>query len=64
MTQRVTRPSGATLETTRCPIRIDGGILSSEVGSPTIGEHTSTIDDEFHLSAVRGQARSGEEGTR
>lgn len=64
MTQRVTRPSGAALETTRCPIRIDGGILSSEVGSPTIGEHTSTIDDEFHLSAARGHARSGEEGTR
>ena len=29
MTQRVSRANGAALETTRCPIRVDGGLLTS-----------------------------------
>ena len=43
MTQRVARPNGATLETTRCPIRIDGGILTSPTGAPTVGQDTEEI---------------------
>ncbi|MEZ4499956.1 MAG: CaiB/BaiF CoA-transferase family protein [Thermomicrobiales bacterium] len=50
MTQDVARSNGATLKTTRCPIRIDGSLLSSDRGSPTIGEHTSSIESEL-LSA-------------
>ncbi|MFM8594713.1 MAG: CoA transferase, partial [Chloroflexota bacterium] len=58
MTQQVSRPNGATLVTTRCPIRIDGGILSSGVGSPSIGEHTAIVTEDFHLGDrdSRGEA--------
>lgn len=49
MTQHVSRANGASLETTRCPIRVDGALLTSEVGSPTIGEHTAEIMREFDL---------------
>jgi len=47
MVQRVARPNGAVMETTRCPIRVDGGILTSPLGSPTIGEHNAVIEREF-----------------
>jgi CoA:oxalate CoA-transferase len=49
MVQYVRRTNGAGLETTRCPIRIDGEILTSETGSPKIGEHTEQIIQEFNL---------------
>lgn len=49
MTQRVTRPSGAALETTRCPIRIDGGLLTASRGAPTIGQDTAAIRDELGM---------------
>ena len=49
MTQRVSRPNGAAFTTTRCPIRIDGGILTSEVGSPKVGEHNDQVIREFGL---------------
>jgi crotonobetainyl-CoA:carnitine CoA-transferase CaiB-like acyl-CoA transferase len=47
MTQRVTRPNGAAMETTRCPIRVDGSLLTSSRGSPTVGEHSRAIRDEL-----------------
>lgn len=47
MTQVVTRDSGAALTTTRCPIRIDGQILTSPVGSPKIGQHRNAILEEM-----------------
>jgi crotonobetainyl-CoA:carnitine CoA-transferase CaiB-like acyl-CoA transferase len=43
MTQEVFRENGKGLITTRCPIRIDGEILTSTVGSPRIGEHNEKI---------------------
>lgn len=49
MVQYVRRANGAGLETTRCPIRVDGEILTSETGSPRIGEHTEQIIREFNL---------------
>lgn len=49
MVQRVYRTNGASLETTRCPIRVDGDILLSETGSPKVGEHTEQIIREFGL---------------
>jgi CoA:oxalate CoA-transferase len=49
MTQRVARANGAALETTRCPIRIDGALLTSPVGAPRVGEHTDAIRAEFGL---------------
>jgi crotonobetainyl-CoA:carnitine CoA-transferase CaiB-like acyl-CoA transferase len=49
MTQRVRRTNGATFTTTRCPIHVDGGILTSEIGSPKVGEHNDQIVHEFDL---------------
>jgi CoA:oxalate CoA-transferase len=48
-TQRVTRPNGASLKTTRCPIRIDGALLTSDKASPRAGEQSDTIRVEFDL---------------
>ena len=49
MIQQVSRENGASLRTTRCPIRVDGGILTSERGSPKVGEQTERIRSEFGL---------------
>ncbi len=49
MTQHVARANGASLETTRCPIRIDGGLLTSARGAPAVGEHTAAIRGEMAL---------------
>ena len=49
MTQTVRRANGATLETTRCPIRIDGARLTSSLGAPKVGEHNDEIVKEFGL---------------
>jgi crotonobetainyl-CoA:carnitine CoA-transferase CaiB-like acyl-CoA transferase len=47
MVQQVSRSNGATLRTTRCPIRIDGALLTSPVGAPKIGEHNQVIAEEY-----------------
>lgn len=49
MLQQVSRPNGATLTTTRCPIRIDGARLKSSKGAPTIGADTQSIQHDFDL---------------
>ncbi len=49
MTQRVSRANGAAFTTTRCPIRVDGEILTSEVGSPNVGADNKQIVREFNL---------------
>lgn len=38
-----------TMRTTRCPIRIDGELLTSSMPAPRIGEHTTEIIAEFAL---------------
>jgi CoA:oxalate CoA-transferase len=47
MTQEVQRDNGAALVTTRCPIRVDGRVLTSTRGAPEIGEHTEVISREL-----------------
>jgi CoA:oxalate CoA-transferase len=47
MTQQVTRSNGASLMTTRCPIRMDGHYFTSDKGSPRIGEHNTAILEEI-----------------
>ena len=54
MLQHVSRANGATLTTTRCPIRIDGQRLTSPKGAPQIGADTTTIRRDFQLSAPQG----------
>ncbi len=48
--QEVKRDESISLKTTRCPIRIDGGVYKSSLGAPRIGQHTSVIEKEFNLS--------------
>ena len=40
---------GMSLTTTRCPISVDGEILSSEKGAPLLGEHNAQINEQFGL---------------
>ncbi|ARV16540.1 CaiB/BaiF CoA transferase family protein [Polaribacter sp. SA4-12] len=47
MIQKVKMGDGFEYETTRCPIRIDGEILTSSLGSPALGEHTEAIVNEL-----------------
>jgi len=47
MTQEVSRSNGASLTTTRCPIRIDGALLTAERGSPLIGQNNQQIEMEL-----------------
>jgi len=49
--QTVYRDATVSLETTRCPIRVDGAILTSPKGAPRVGQHDKEIDREF-LGAV------------
>jgi crotonobetainyl-CoA:carnitine CoA-transferase CaiB-like acyl-CoA transferase len=45
----VRRKNGTQLRTTRCPIRVDGRILSTDAAAPVLGEDTAAIDAEFGL---------------
>ena len=51
-TQEVFSASGASMRTTRCPIRIDGKALKSPRGAPRLGEHTSEIRAQFGLQPL------------
>jgi CoA:oxalate CoA-transferase len=49
MLQTVTMSNGDSYETTRCPIKIDGEVLKSNIGSPILGEHGRQIITEYNL---------------
>jgi CoA:oxalate CoA-transferase len=49
MVQTVDSRSSAVMRTTRCPIRIDGELLTSPLAAPRIGEHNDTLAREFDL---------------
>jgi len=46
--------SNSSMRTTRCPIRIDGELLTSPIAAPRIGEHNQSIAEEFHLDIAPG----------
>lgn len=48
MVQQVMMGDGFAYETTRCPIRIDGELLTSTKGSPKLGEHSDKILEELY----------------
>ena len=50
MVQEVARDENVTLDTLRCPIRIDGKRLFSRKGAPRIGQQTEQIAAEFSLA--------------
>jgi len=47
MELEVKTSAGLTVKTTRCPIRVDGKLLTSRKGAPLLGEDTVAIDKEF-----------------
>jgi crotonobetainyl-CoA:carnitine CoA-transferase CaiB-like acyl-CoA transferase len=50
--QTVRREGGPELKTTRCPIRIDGQLLTAPRGAPKVGQHTARIAAEFGLASL------------
>ena len=49
METTVKTSKGLLVKTTRCPIRVDGKILASDKGAPSLGEHNDEINAEFGL---------------
>ncbi|MEO6733611.1 MAG: CoA transferase [Ferruginibacter sp.] len=47
MEQMVKTSNGLNILTTRCPIRVDGQILTSPKGAPLLGEHNKQIEEQF-----------------
>ncbi len=47
LVQEVIGSNGETFRTTRCPIKLDGGYLTSEVGAPALGANTKRIKSEI-----------------
>jgi CoA:oxalate CoA-transferase len=52
MEMEVKTSSGLTVKTTRCPIRVDGEILVSEIGAPLLGEHNELIEQQFDIKGA------------
>ena len=46
---KVKTSNGFSVKTTRCPIRIDGEIFTSEIGAPLLGEHNKQIEKQFGI---------------
>ena len=41
--------NGLAVKTTRCPIRVDGELLVSELGAPLLAEHNFQLEKQFGL---------------
>jgi CoA:oxalate CoA-transferase len=52
LTQEISDNGHGTLRTTRCPIRIDGKVLTSDRGAPTLGRDTAEIVRTFGLDST------------
>jgi CoA:oxalate CoA-transferase len=50
MEMEVKTSNGIAITTTRCPLKVEGAYLTSAVGAPFLGEHTSKINKEFSLA--------------
>jgi crotonobetainyl-CoA:carnitine CoA-transferase CaiB-like acyl-CoA transferase len=54
MEQEIVADNGKKIITTRCPIRINGELLLSAKGAPTLGEHDDKINGELdHFRALK-----------
>jgi CoA:oxalate CoA-transferase len=49
MEMNVKTANGLTVKTTRCPLRVDGKLLISPIGAPTLGENNEAVEAEFLL---------------
>lgn len=54
LTQEIRDQDHGTMLTTRCPIRIDGQVLTSDRGAPTLGRDTAEIVRTFGLDSAEG----------
>ena len=52
MELQVNTSNGLSVTTTRCPIRVDGEILQSEIGAPLLGEHNAAIEQQFGIKPL------------
>ncbi len=50
MELNVKTTTGLTVTTTRCPIRVDGELLVSLLGAPSLGEHNERIEKQFSIN--------------
>lgn len=48
---KVKTSNGLSIKTTRCPIKMDGELFTSEIGAPLLGEHNAVIEKQFGLMA-------------
>jgi CoA:oxalate CoA-transferase len=55
LTQEIRDSDHGTMLTTRCPIRIDGQVLTSNRGAPTLGRDTEEIIRTFGLDSAGGK---------
>ncbi|GMA60745.1 CoA transferase [Alicyclobacillus fastidiosus] len=49
LVQDLELPNGELLKTTRCPVRVDGEILTSTKCAPALGVHTELINSQFNI---------------
>ena len=56
LTQTIRDAEHGSLRTTRCPIRIDGAVLTSPRGAPTLGRDTDEIAHRFQLDTEEDRA--------
>lgn len=50
MEQVVKTSGGIEIRTTRCPIRIDGELILSGIGAPSLGEHNHSLEKKFWIN--------------
>lgn len=48
--QVVKTSGGIEIRTTRCPIRIDGELILSGIGAPSLGEHNHSLEKKFWIN--------------
>ena len=55
LTQEIATPDGDAMMTTRCPIRVDGEILTSPRAAPALGADSVAVADAFGLARAAAQ---------
>lgn len=61
MEQETKRPNGSSVRTLRCPIRINGERLYSEVGAPILGNSTEALNADLPNGGTPSSASAGSE---
>jgi CoA:oxalate CoA-transferase len=43
---------GVSITTTRCPIKVDGEYIQSQMAAPILGEHNQEIEKQFSIKNI------------